>query len=357
VSLPTHLFDYELPAELIAQSPASRRDESRLLVVRRREHSTEQAHFSDLPKYLGKGDRLFRNNAAVIPARLGGVRPTGGKVECFLLAPTSDANVWRCLLRPARKLPAGARFGGERGSFSAEVVERGVEGESLVRFDLSPPDTVLSLAERHGHIPLPPYIARADVAADRDRYQTVYADKGQAVAVAAPTAGLHFTNELLAQLAAQGVGFHNLTLHVGMGTFKPIATDTVEAHPIHREIYEVPVETQQALFTKPPPPGRRVAVGTTAVRSIEDFLRKHPAPLEAPFCGESALYLYPPAEFLGVDALITNFHLPRSTLLCLVSAFLSPGSESGIGWLREIYAEAIAARYRFLSYGDAMLIL
>lgn len=358
MTLPAHLFDYELPPDLIAQTPAARRDESRLLVVHRAEHRIEHSRFAELPRYVRKGDRLFRNNAAVIPARLAGVRPTGGKVECFLLAAAGPAGVWRCLLRPARKLPPGSRFAGADGTFSAEILERGVEGEALVRFELPAGETVLDLAARVGHIPLPPYIGRDDSIADRDRYQTVYADKEQTVAVAAPTAGLHFTPELLGRIAAQGVEFCDLTLHVGMGTFRPIATEAVEAHPIHREIYELPVPTQQALFAGPSAhSGRRIAVGTTAVRAIEDFLRKHACPLERTYRGESELYLYPPAAFQGVDALITNFHLPRSTLLCLVAALLAPGSDGGIAWLREIYAQAIAERYRFLSYGDAMLIL
>lgn len=355
MSLPTHLFDYDLPPELIAQTPAARRDESRLLVVRRRDRAIEHRRFADLPGLLAKGDRLFRNNAAVIPARLAGVRPTGGRVECFLLAATEIPAIWRCLVRPARKLPVGARFADREGAYSAEVVRQGPEGEAWVKFDLPEGDSVLALAERRGHIPLPPYIARGDVASDRDRYQTVYADRSRPVAVAAPTAGLHFTPELLGRLAAGGIGTHDLTLHVGLGTFKPIATEVVEEHPIHREVYEMPVATQRALFAAGS--GRRIAVGTTAVRSIEDYLRRHEAPLDRPFLGDSDLYLYPPAAFRGVDALITNFHLPRSTLLCLVAAFLAPGSTDGIPWLRAIYAEAIAERYRFLSYGDAMLIV
>ncbi|HZZ58010.1 MAG TPA: S-adenosylmethionine:tRNA ribosyltransferase-isomerase, partial [Opitutaceae bacterium] len=186
MSLPTHLFDYDLPPELIAQTPAARRDESRLLVVRRRERAIEHHRFADLPGLLGKGDRLFRNNAAVIPARLAGIRPTGGRVECFLLAATETPAIWRCLVRPARKLPVGARFADPDGAYAAEVVRQGQEGEAWVRFELPEGDSVLALAERRGHIPLPPYIARGDVASDRDRYQTVYADRGRPVAVAAP---------------------------------------------------------------------------------------------------------------------------------------------------------------------------
>ncbi|MFZ9683727.1 MAG: S-adenosylmethionine:tRNA ribosyltransferase-isomerase, partial [Cephaloticoccus sp.] len=189
---------------------------------------------------------------------------------------------------------------------------------------------------------------------DLSRYQTVYADRARQVAVAAPTAGLHFTPELLAETARRGVGTADVTLHVGLGTFRPIASETVEAHDIHRELYELPRATAAQLFA---PTGRRIAVGTTTVRTVEHFLRSHDQPPADDFVGEADIYIYPPAEFRGVDALITNFHQPRSTLLCLVSAFLAPGSTDGIAWLHEIYREAIAREYRFFSYGDAMLIL
>jgi S-adenosylmethionine:tRNA ribosyltransferase-isomerase len=356
--LSTDLFDYPLPPELIAQVPAARRDQSRLLVVDRQSHTLTHARFGDLGSWLRSGDRLVRNNAAVIPARLSAVRPTGGQVECFLLAPTAEPQVWRCLLRPARKLEAGARFSHAGGAFQGEVVAREAAGAALVRFTTPKYASILDAAEACGDVPLPPYIERADTARreeDRIRYQTVYAHRGRTVAAAAPTAGLHFTPELLQQLGQAGVETHDLTLHVGLGTFRPITTPTVEEHPIHQEIYEIPAATQSALF--PPLPGRRIAVGTTAVRSIEDYLEKVPVPLSTPYLGESTLFVYPPRTFRGVDALVTNFHLPRSTLLCLVAAFLAPGSTDGIGWLREIYATAIAERYRFLSYGDAMLIL
>jgi S-adenosylmethionine:tRNA ribosyltransferase-isomerase len=231
-------------------------------------------------------------------------------------------------------------------------LEKDAEGAARVGFRVAGQRSVIALANAVGDVPLPPYIARDDPAAARSadlaRYQTVYARTDRQVAVAAPTAGLHFTPELLGQLATLGVVTHDVTLHVGLGTFKPISTETVEDHSIHREVYEVPFSTQQAIFEHQPPRSRRIAVGTTSVRAIEAFLREH---------GEASLYLFPPATFRGVDGLITNFHQPRSTLLCLVSSFLKPGSEDGIAWLKEIYAEAIAARYRFFSYGDAMLIL
>ena len=228
-----------------------------------------------------------------------------------------------------------------------------------MQFTTQASEPITDVANRLGEIPLPPYIARhgteAERALDVSRYQTVYANPARQVAVAAPTAGLHFTPQLFDALTHRGITTAEVTLHVGLGTFKPIETSTVEAHPIHREIYELPVETQRALFG--PRTGRRIAVGTTSVRSIEAFLTGNTAALPHPHIAEADIYIYPPRKFRGVDALITNFHQPRSTLLCLVSAFLSPGTTDGIAWLHEIYREAIAREYRFFSYGDAMLIV
>jgi S-adenosylmethionine:tRNA ribosyltransferase-isomerase len=363
VPLSTDLFDFHLPPELIAQHPAERRDASRLLVVHRRERRWEHRVFSDLPEYLGPTDRLFRNNAAVLPARLRAQRASGGAVECLLLRPAAASTarsgieqVWWTLLRPGRKLPIGAKFSGD--SFSGEVFEKQEDGTVLVGFSTPNNEPISEVAARIGAVPLPPYILRegteAERAEDLERYQTVYADLQKRVAAAAPTAGLHFTPELLATLSRQGVETKNITLHVGLGTFKPIATAEVESHAIHRETYELPVDTQQALFDHSK---RRIAVGTTSVRSIEAFLSQHREPGAQPYFGEAGIFIYPPYPFQGVDALITNFHQPRSTLLCLVSAFLSPGRTDGIAWLQEIYADAIRLRYRFFSYGDAMLIL
>lgn len=373
-ALTTDLFDYPLPERLIAQQPAQRRDESRLLVVDRQTRRLEHRQFRDLPGYLRAGDTLFRNNAAVIPARLHATRPTGGAVECLLLRPAADdfntstsnlqlsppsatRSAWWCLLRPGKKLPVGATFG-LAGTFTGTVLEKTDDGLARVAFTTDSGEDIVAVANRVGEMPLPPYITGHDSAeahrTDRERYQTVYADRAHQVAAAAPTAGLHFTTELLAILAAQGIAFADLTLHVGLGTFRPITTERIADHAIHREVYEIPVATQRALLgTK----GRRIAVGTTSVRSIEDYLSRADAPAPQDWIAEAGIYLYPPRVFKGVDALITNFHQPRSTLLCLVSAFLTPGSTDGISWLKEIYAEAIAREYRFFSYGDAMLIL
>ncbi len=356
--LDTALFDYELPPRLIAQTPAARRDHSRLLVVDRAAHSVAHYTFADLPQFLRAGDTLFRNNAAVLPARLHAQRPTGGQVECFLLRPIDGEQTWRCLVKPGKKLPAGATFAHPDGAFTGEIAAKDADGSVLVRFTTPNDEPIAAVANRLGEVPLPPYIERRDNtqrAEDLSRYQTVYADRARQVAVAAPTAGLHFTPELLATLSAQGVRAADVTLHVGLGTFKPITTDTIEAHAIHRERYELPVGTQRALF--PPLAGRRIAVGTTTVRSVEHFLSAHAAPVDHAQLAEADIYIYPPRTFRGVDALITNFHQPRSTLLCLVAAFLAPGSTDGIAWLHQIYAEAIARDYRFFSYGDAMLIL
>lgn len=362
-------FDYHLPPELIAQAPAARRDDSRLLVVDRRSRTLQHRTFRDLPDFIAAGDLLIRNTARVLPARLFARRPTGGQVECLLLRPSGPASdTWWCLLRPGRKLPVGADFGRE-GEFTAEVLEKSPAAEFLVRFTSTRADeTVTELAERLGSIPLPPYITReaaalADETAvardahDRERYQTVFARPERTVAVAAPTAGLHFTPELLEAVAARGATFADVVLHVGLGTFRPIETELVSDHPIHREMIELPLAARHAIDN--PCAGRRIAVGTTSVRTTEYYAR-HPERAREPghaFVAEADLFLYPPAEFRVIDALITNFHLPRSTLLCLVSAFLTPGSTEGVAWLREIYAAAIAERYRFLSYGDAMLIL
>jgi S-adenosylmethionine:tRNA ribosyltransferase-isomerase len=363
--LAADLFDYVLPPHLIAQTPTARRDQSRLLVVNRDAHTVEHTTFAELPRFLRPGDCLLRNNAAVLPARLHAVRPTGGQVECFLLRPAEGEHTWRCLVKPGRKLPIGASFAHPTGAFRAEIVARHADGSATVRFATPTSEPITEVANRIGEVPLPPYISRDDQAPahaaertrDLERYQTVYANHEKQVAVAAPTAGLHFTPELLATLQARRIDFFDITLHVGLGTFRPIATETIEEHPIHREVYEIPTTTQRALW--PPLKGRRIAVGTTSVRAVEDFLARHDGPLspESAYIAEASLFIYPPRSFRGVDALITNFHQPRSTLVCLVAAFLTPGSTHGIRWLHEIYADAIAREYRFFSYGDAMLVL
>ncbi len=361
IPLTTDQFDYTLPDELIAQSPSAKRDQSRLLVVDRAKQTLSHHHFHELAHFLDANDTLIRNNAAVLPARLKAHRPTGGAVECFLLradASTETKESWWCLLRPGKRLPPGATFALPN-AFTATVLAKQEDGVAHVEFTLAHPgESMVEIANRCGQMPLPPYIARPSgdnrQSTDLERYQTVYADRSRQVAVAAPTAGLHFTPEVLAQVADRGAQINEVTLHVGLGTFRPVTTAHITDHEIHREIYEMPVATQHTVCSTQ---RRRIAVGTTSVRAIEDFRTHHQIPLDHPHLAEAGIFIYPPRSFLGVDALITNFHQPRSTLLCLLSAFLIPGSSDGIAWFKEIYAEAISRRYRFFSYGDAMLIL
>lgn len=358
------LFDYHLPKELIAQEPAAVRDASRLMVINRGTQEIIHTHFAEIGKYLPYRARFFRNNAAVLKARIFGQRPTGGKVECLLLQPAEDSFTWWCLLKPGKKILQSGRFA-QAGEYQAEVLEMGDNGNYRVRFYPERNESITELTERLGILPLPPYIERVreDSRSEKDneRYQTVYADFDKRIAVAAPTAGLHFTPELIASLEANGSSFHDLTLQVGIGTFHPIQVENIKDHKIHREWYEISASALAEL--KRAKGGARIAVGTTSMRSIEDAMRR--IKQDGGSCispsgnvqAEADIYIYPPADFAAVDAMVTNFHLPRSTLLCLVAAFLSPGSDSGIDWLMELYNEAIANKYRFYSYGDAMLIL
>lgn len=356
-------FDYHLPPERIAQEPSAQRDASRLMVVNRKTRQVTHTHFAEIGQFLPPNSRFFRNNAAVLKARLFGQRPGGGKVECLLLQPAEDALTWWCLLKPGKKTLQTGRFS-RPGEYEAKVLEAGENGNYKVRFTPLRNESLTELSERLGTMPLPPYIERTDDdprrEADNERYQTVYADYQKQVAVAAPTAGLHFTPELIDRLKKRGGIFHDLTLQVGIGTFHPVQTENVEDHNIHHEWYEIPGPALEAIRAQRG--GPRLAVGTTSARAIEDALRRLP---KDPGCqtpsrsiqAEAEIYIYPPFEYLGVDHLITNFHLPKSTLLCLVAAFLSPCRKAGIDWLMELYDEAVAEQYRFYSYGDAMLIL
>lgn len=336
-------FDYHLPEHLIAQHPATRRDEARLLVVRRGDATFEHRTFCDLPKLLAPGDLVVFNDTRVLPARLFGRREsTGGKWEALFL--TTRDGLWE-LLAQTRSYPApGAAFITDNG---LRLTLRGRTDDRHWLMEPGETGTAPELLARHGHIPLPPYIRKGhESAGDRERYQTVYADR--AGSVAAPTAGLHFTAELLGRLAARGIASTRVTLHVGLGTFAPVKAADPAEHVIHREWCEVAPAAVAAIQAAMDRRGRVVAVGTTTTRTLET------AALHGdiqPFHGETGLYIRPPYTFRVVDALITNFHLPRTTLLLMVGAF------AGEELLQRAYAEAIAREYRFYSYGDAMLVL
>jgi S-adenosylmethionine:tRNA ribosyltransferase-isomerase len=336
-------FEYDLPPELIAQQPAERRDASRLMVVDRASGQITHARFADLPTLLQRGDLLVVNDSKVIPARLRGVRVnTGGKVE-LLLVRELEPSVWLCLARPGKRVRVGDHLCFGDGALPAEVLEERTEGQRVVSFARAGADAAALLAEA-GELPLPPYIhQRPD---DPERYQTVYARAPGSVA--APTAGLHFTPELLRTLEERGIARAAVTLHVGIGTFRPVQTDQIADHVMHAEYGELPLETAVAGAAARARGGRVIAVGSTATRVLETV--GAPA-FPASWTGWTDIFIYPGYRFRACDALITNFHLPRSSLLMLVSAF------AGKTLIEQAYAEAIRERYRFFSFGDAMLIL
>jgi S-adenosylmethionine:tRNA ribosyltransferase-isomerase len=350
----TQELDFHLPKELIAQKPSDQRDQSRLLVFNRICQSITHHHFHELPDLLPPNLSILRNDVSVLKARIPGKRSSGGAVECLLLRPASSReNTWRCLLKPGGKTAKAGNFGIEN-EYSAKIIENLPSGEYLVHFDLSKDKNPTDLAQRIGSIPLPPYVRRPAGQEDEDRYQTVYANKEKCSAVAAPTAGLHFTPEILNQLVIHGHSIHDLTLSVGLGTFRPIESEKVEEHPMHAEEYFLNASIKSVLRE---PSKKKLAIGTTCVRAIEHYMSKEDLNLKTNTRAEAQLFIRPPYDFKGVDYLLTNFHLPRSTLLCLVAAFLKPGSPDGLELLKKIYSEAIVHNYRFFSYGDAMLII
>jgi S-adenosylmethionine:tRNA ribosyltransferase-isomerase len=348
-------FDFQLPEELIAQEPLADRSASRMLVLDRAEQRWEDRQFREFPSFLRPGDCLVLNDSRVFPARLLGHReglrslPIGksnskrreylsGEVEVFLLAPVSaDGRDWEALVRPGRKMRLGERIRFGESALEAEIVARGEFGERTVRFTGG--GDLFAEFEKIGHIPLPPYIHRPDSAADRERYQTVFArEKGS---VAAPTAGLHFTGEVLDECRARGAAMAHVTLHVGLGTFQPLHGEQVERAHLHRERYRITDENAARIRAAQ----RVVAVGTTSMRTIETVWRS------GQLSGETDIFIYPGYEFRAASALLTNFHLPRTSLLLLVCAF------AGTDLALAAYRHAVEARYRFYSYGDCMLIV
>ena len=334
-------FYYELPEELIAQTPLERRDGSRLLHLDKQTGEVEHKHFYDLPDYLHEGDCLVLNDSRVLPARLFGHRETGGVAEVVLLRDVGGGG-WECLTRPGRKTKPGTRLIFGDGELSATVTESCEGGNKLLKFDYE--GIFLEVLERLGKMPLPPYI-KAELE-DKERYQTVYSrEVGSA---AAPTAGLHFTKELLSQIEAKGVKVCYVTLHVGLGTFRPVKCDEIENHEMHSEFCIIPEETARIVTQTKQNGGRVISVGTTSCRTIESFANEDGSLTAS--SGWTDIFIFPGYKFKCVDALVTNFHLPESTLVMLVSAIA--GRES----ILNAYDIAVRERYRFFSFGDAMFI-
>ena len=334
-------FDFYLPEELIAQTPLEKRDTSRLLHLDKQTGEIEHKHFYDIKQYLHEGDCLVLNDSRVLPARLIGARPTGGTVELVLLKDFGD-NRWECLSRPGRKTKPGQELVFGNGELTAVVEEVTLGGNRIVKFSYE--GIFLEILERLGKMPLPPYIK--EELQDSERYQTVYSKElGSA---AAPTAGLHFTKELLAEIADIGVKICYVTLHVGLGTFRPVKADKIEDHEMHSEFCIVPEETAETVNAVKRAGGRVIAVGTTSCRTLESFTTED-GTLQAT-SGWTNIFIYPGYKFKCIDALITNFHLPESTLIMLVSALA--GREN----ILNAYNTAVKERYRFFSFGDAMMI-
>ncbi|AOS71954.1 tRNA preQ1(34) S-adenosylmethionine ribosyltransferase-isomerase QueA [Streptococcus gordonii] len=336
-------FDFHLPEELIAQTPLEKRDASRLLVVDRSSGEFSDQHFDSIIDQLQPGDALVMNNTRVLPARLYGEKPgTGGHVELLLLKNT-EGDQWEVLAKPAKRLKVGAQVSFGDGRLTATVVDELEHGGRIVRFDYQ--GIFLEVLESLGEMPLPPYIH--EKLADRERYQTVYAKENGSAA--APTAGLHFTKELLAQIEAKGVKLVYLTLHVGLGTFRPVSVDNLEEHEMHSEFYTLSEEAAATLREVKANGHRVIAVGTTSIRTLETIGNKFQGDIQAD-SGWTNIFIKPGYQWQIVDAFSTNFHLPKSTLVMLVSAF------AGRDLTLKAYEHAIAERYRFFSFGDAMFI-
>ena len=345
-------FSFDLPESQIAQAPAPR-GQARLLVVRRSTESWEVAATGQLARFLDPGDLVVANDTRVFPARLLGRRdPSGGAVECLLLSPEPDGT-WQALVHPGQKLKPGARLLLEDAARApgvrvrAEILDRRYFGRRLLRFEVEGAASLDAAVDAIGHVPLPPYIHRPDTAADRDQYQTVFARARGSVA--APTAGLHFDDAALSGLAAAGIGWATITLHVGYGTFKPVRASRVEDHVVDPERFEISERTAAAIHDTRAAGRRVVAVGTTTVRALETAAAADGRVRAGP--GETSLFIHPGHRFAAVDAIVTNFHLPRSSLLMLVAAF------AGTDLTLAAYRHAVERGFRFYSYGDAMLIV
>ncbi len=340
-------FDYEMPEELIANTPLKKRDISRLMILERNNKSISHSYFNQLPIYLQRGDVLVLNNTKVIPARLFGTRKdTGGKVEVVLLYPVDDDSKksWETLVKPGKKARIGYELIFGEGILKGKIVDITDEGTRLIEFDYEG-TSFNEILDKLGKIPLPPYIKKE--LEEPDRYQTVYAKNEGSVA--APTAGLHFTQELLEELSSKGVQVLELTLHVGLGTFRPVQTEKIEDHKMHSEFYRLDDKTAKIINeVKAKGESKIVAVGTTVVRTLETCANRDG--LLEPQKGWTDLFIYPGYEFKVIDAMITNFHLPKSTLLMLVSAFADRD------FIMKAYQEAVEKKYRFYSFGDAMFI-
>lgn len=339
-------FDYHLPEELIAQQPADKRDFSRLLVVHRDTGKVEHKHFYDIIDYLNEGDCLVMNNSKVLPARLFGAKETGAKVE-FLLIKRLHDDVWETMVRPGKKLKPGDTVIFSE-DFKAEIIDYGEDGTRIVEFKYN--GIFMERLEELGKMPLPPYIARESVLSDKDRYQTVYCKEEGSVA--APTAGLHFTEELMNKAREKGVKIAYVTLHVGIGTFRPVKCENIEDHQMHFEEYEITEENARIINETRASGGKIISVGTTSTRTLESgaVLKDGKYVMEAKE-GSTGIFIYPGYEFKIIDSLITNFHLPKSTLLMLISALYNRED------ILRVYEIAVEEEYRFFSYGDAMLII
>ena len=336
-------FWYDLPDELVAHRPLKKRDSSRLLHLNKKEESVTHRHFSDIVDLLNKGDRLVFNNTRVIPGRLFGLKDTGVRIELLFTKAITDTS-WEVIAKPARRLKPGVSFTLEKAPHITLTVESATDKGGRI---LSCNEPILPLLEEYGEMPIPPYMERRADEADRTNYQTVFADDEKKGAVAAPTAGLHVTDELLAQCKEKGITTSFVTLHVGIGTFRPVKVDNPADHVMHSERYEVSAETADAINATKKAGGRIIAVGTTVVRTLESVAHDGEVVAEN---GDTEIFIWPGYSFKIVDALITNFHLPESTLLMLVSALYSKKA------ILDAYKIAVDEKYRFFSYGDAMFI-